>query len=636
MTARRKIQEAPKGSIIIILIVSALLNMLALSRSAFIFNYYASAAYSMTRSFSNLLYAAYDPAGYLSVHQTPLGLMLQSIFVKVFGFHLWSLCMPQIIAGVLSCFVLYRILKRNMPGVTGGWAALFGALCLAVTPVFVAIARSNMPDMVMILLLLLSAHAMLNAATGRKIWLMLLSALLLGLAFNVKINQCLIAGPAILLVCFLVPRARGKLKTVWAGVFAAVFAAAGFGWMLFVDTKPDEFRPYVGGTNTNSAFEMSLSRLNGGVLGMDLPDDGLYDSYRQQFLSGQPGLNPLGIPGAVNGLLPRNSDAPGPGRLFSNRWYSQGSWMLLFAAISTVAAWIYTFRYGDDLFGRAVVLFSVWLVTGFLILSFTQKDLSSYYMAMLAPPVAACSAMGVYAMAEFYREHRFLWILLPLALLFAAVEQASAIISNSWAVWTAAFPALCLLLSAALLAVRLIRHRDSRFQRRCATCTLLACLLLLAAPFSWSLTPVLYGCAELPQAGPQLKIAVEDGIPEGLVDYLDQNFAGSAIMLVAPSAVEYGSVLINQTGWNIIAAGGYDGRDRYISLEDLQRMAGEKRVRYMLVTGNEPYQEYMEWVLTRRLVPYELWYRGQKAQDSLPRLYDLWVPGAAADEEIVE
>jgi len=104
--------------------------------------YYAATVQSLLTSWHNFFFASFDPAGFVSVDKPPLGFWIQALSVLVFGFHGWSLILPQALAGSLSVLVLYKLVQRTF----GETAGLLAALILAVTPISVATARNNTPD----------------------------------------------------------------------------------------------------------------------------------------------------------------------------------------------------------------------------------------------------------------------------------------------------------------------------------------------------------------------------------------------------------------------------------------------------------------------------------------------------------
>ena len=71
-----------------LLVLAAVLNLWALSRNGWANEYYSAAVRSMTTSWHNFLYGAFDPAGVMTVDKPPLALWVQAASAKVFGFSL--------------------------------------------------------------------------------------------------------------------------------------------------------------------------------------------------------------------------------------------------------------------------------------------------------------------------------------------------------------------------------------------------------------------------------------------------------------------------------------------------------------------------------------------------------------------
>ena len=134
-----------------------------LSQNGYANIFYSAGVKSMLRSLHNFFFVSFDPGGLIMVDKPPLGLWVQAASAKLFGFSPLSLLLPEAIIGVLAVALLYRALARRL----GGWAAVAGALALAVFPSFVAISRTNNVDALLILLMILACDAALRAIRNR-------------------------------------------------------------------------------------------------------------------------------------------------------------------------------------------------------------------------------------------------------------------------------------------------------------------------------------------------------------------------------------------------------------------------------------------------------------------------------------
>ena len=73
--------------------------------------FYGAAARSMSESWHDFIFGAFDPAGTVTVDKLPGALWVQALSLRVFGFHIWALVLPQVVEGVLTILVLYRAVR---------------------------------------------------------------------------------------------------------------------------------------------------------------------------------------------------------------------------------------------------------------------------------------------------------------------------------------------------------------------------------------------------------------------------------------------------------------------------------------------------------------------------------------------
>ena len=165
--------------------------------------YYAAAVRSMSMSWHNFSYGAFDPAGTVTLDKLPGAFWIQALSVRAFGVHTWVIVAPQAVEGVLTVLVLYRAVRR----LAGPVAGLIAAAVVAVSPATVALNRGNISDSLMILLLVLAADAVSARSTGG--WpRLLLAGLWVGLAFQAKMIEAWLVLPAFGLVYLLAARGR--------------------------------------------------------------------------------------------------------------------------------------------------------------------------------------------------------------------------------------------------------------------------------------------------------------------------------------------------------------------------------------------------------------------------------------------
>ncbi len=216
--------------------------------------YYDAAVRSMSLSWHNFFLGAFEPGGSVSIDKPPLDLWLQVASVKLFGFSSTTLKLPEVIAGTASVPLLFAAVRR----VWGSPAALAAALALAVLPIEVISSRSDTMDAVMMALLVLALLLLVRAGeSGRTAWL-LGAAAVLGLAFNVKLLESVIALPGLAAVAYFGlggPPRRRALRVLAAG---AVYVAVALSWLTATLLVPAHDRPYAIGSTNGSAWNAAF------------------------------------------------------------------------------------------------------------------------------------------------------------------------------------------------------------------------------------------------------------------------------------------------------------------------------------------------------------------------------------------
>src|SRR5919205_759649 len=189
---REKKGKAPGHPLLLgaVLALSAFLNLWRLTSEGYGNIYYAATVKNMLDSWHNFFFVSYD-AGFVSVDKPPVGFWIQAASAEVFGFHGWSILLPQAIAGVLSVALLYHLVRRSFGPVAG----LPAARALAVPPLSVAVQRNNVMDALLILALLLAAWAVMVAAERGSLRWLLLGTFIVGLGFNMKMLQAFLVLP---------------------------------------------------------------------------------------------------------------------------------------------------------------------------------------------------------------------------------------------------------------------------------------------------------------------------------------------------------------------------------------------------------------------------------------------------------
>lgn len=559
-----------------ILALSALLNLSRLASEGYGNIYYAATVKNMINSWHNFFFASFD-AGFVSVDKPPLGFWIQAASAELFGFRGWSILLPQALAGVLSVALLYHLVRRGFGPVAG----LLAALALALTPISVATNRHNNLESLLVLAVLLAAWAFIVAAeTGRLRWL-LVGALVVGVGFHIKMLEAFLVLPAFYLLYLVAAPVGWRRRIIHLGLATVVIFSASLLWAVAVDLTPPDQRPYVGSSANNSVRDLIVGW--NGVQRVVGSDRGVGD--------------------------------PGPLRLFNRQLAGQIGWLLPLAVVGLAAAsWQGRPRLPLGQRHQALVLWGMWLMTQVAFFS-VAGDWDPYYLAMLAPAVAALVGAGVVALWHDYRSPGWRGWLLPLTLAGTAGLQSYILAyyldRNHWLARTIVI--LSLATAASLVVARLKPRLKASGYPLAATSVGVLCLLL--APSIWAASTVWYGAeTPTPTAGLEAKSKNMSGRIGGskvdpLLDYLRAN-QGEAKYLVAAIRSRLASPIILNTDEPVISFGGFLGGDRVFSNERLARLVNEGAVRFFLIQERDRKKSSVRWITDNcEQVPQELWQR---------------------------
>ena len=218
-----RVITVPRLCLAAILVGAAILRGWDLGERGFITPYYIAGVRSMLESWHNFLFNAFDPAGFVSLDKPPVAFWIQTLSAKLFGFRPFSVLLPQLVEGLGAVVLLYALVRRRFGEVAG----LIAALALALTPIAVAVDRSNNTESCLVLMLLLAAWMASRAfETGRSRYIML-CAVAIGIGFNTKMLVAFGIVPVIALIYFWRAPMRWRLSFAQLGV-AGIVAHGGF------------------------------------------------------------------------------------------------------------------------------------------------------------------------------------------------------------------------------------------------------------------------------------------------------------------------------------------------------------------------------------------------------------------------
>lgn len=604
----------------LILVVSAFLNFFDLSRLGYGNTYYAAGVKSMLMSWHNFFFVSFDPGGFVTIDKPPLGFWIQAASAEVFGFHGWSLILPEALAGIGSVALVYYLVRPSF----GDLAALLAAAFMAVMPVAVASNRSNIVDSLLVFTLLLGAWAlMLAVETGKLRWL-LLAMVLVGLGFNIKMLEAYLVVPAFVAIYFLGANARWRTRIWHLAIAGVVLLVVSLSWATAVDLTPASQRPYVGSSDDNSEYNLifgynGLNRLLTGswsFLGL----------HGRGFGRGVAGPPPSSRNNAARfGFSQGENGTPGPLRLINQQLGGQAGWLLPLALIGILAAgWQVRPRFPLDDRHRAILFWGVWLLTGAVFFSIAGF-FHSYYLVMLGPPIAVLGGAALAWMWHDYRGTSWRGWLLPFALVGVALVQRHLLrYYTSWHPWVsnaildaaiAVAILLFLLRASRIVSVRFSRIKFDGFALRGGIALMTAGVLAIGvAPSAWAMETTLHDVGGLlPSAGPAGYGGFRGGrggfpivggsgfdipgLPSGVapgdfsgqldsltIEYLLKN-QGNTKYLVATLNANSAAPIILATGEPVMALGGFTGSDPILTVSQLQQLIADGTVRFFLVQG---------------------------------------------------
>ncbi|AEW95909.1 MULTISPECIES: ArnT family glycosyltransferase [Streptomycetaceae] len=659
-----------RPALLVILALAALLYAWGINHSEY-HTFYANAARSMTENWKAFFFGSFDPGNSITLDKLPGFLWPQAISARILGFHPWTLVLPQVLEGVASVAVLHRVVRR-WAGVN---AALIASAAFLLTPVAVGLFRTAVEDPMFTLCVLLAADATQRAARTGRLRPLLLAGFWVGLGFQAKMLEAWAVLPALAAVHLLSAPTALRRRLAHLGLAAVVTTAVSLSWMIAVTLTPAQDRPYVDGTTDNSAFSMvigynflnrfsslgisaastgSVSATQGGGHGGGHGQGGPQGSGQEP--SGQRAFDAgtfrhgardsghdagardrgtsLGVHAgahALNGAAQRAPQGGGWGgegqdgwsKMFGSALASQTGWLYPFAAIAVVCGLLW--RRGSPRTDRAragFVLWGVWLATYFLVFSAGSVGGHTYYMGVVAVPLAALTGGGVTLLWRAYRAGGPRTWALPAAVAATTAWAVSlAARFPSFLPWLAPVVGVAGVLAVVLLVVARPGGRVTARSRTALAGLLAAFCALLLAPGAWAvqvLTPGYHGSGMgavgpsggghgggvVRAAGRGARVPWSDGRhgggggfggfgsgsgrltaeQRGVLDYATAH-RGSARYVLATTSWSAASPYILGAGADVLPVGGFSGRAPFPTADGFRQLVRSGQVRYVLLGG---------------------------------------------------
>lgn len=527
-------------------------------------SFYSAAAQAGSQDWQAFLFGSSDAANSITVDKPPASIWVMALSVKMFGLNSWSILVPQALMGVASVFLLYLFVARYF----GKPAGLFAGAILATTPVATLMFRFNNPDALLVLLLIAATYAVARALEHEKLRWIVVAGVAVGFAFLTKSMQAFLVLPAFIVAVAVYSRRRiSMLLTA-----ALALVVSGGWWLLVVELWPASSRPYIGGSQNNSALELIL------------------------------GYNGLGRltgneTGSVGGGM--GWGTPSWHRMFDADWAGQIAWLLPAAFASILVVW---FLSKERMHRVSTLLWGGWLLVTWATFSFSQGIIHQYYAVALAPAIGALVAM---ATTVLWRRKAYigLAVILGGSAVYAGLLLLTA--NYGWLAWIVFIAG-----AGAALVLGLGDLTPVKVRKALAGALIVTSLL---GPTSFSIeTASRVTTGSLPSAGPSLGTSsgpggmratppggqTQAGGPGGgvggLLDSPDvsselvnvltrdaQNFTWIAAGVGSQTAAGYQLA----TGYPVMAIGGFNGSDPSPTLEQFRQYVAEGKIHFFIASG---------------------------------------------------
>lgn len=589
--------------------------------------YYSAGVYSMGQNLHAFFYNSLDSVGFISIDKPPLGLWIQVLFTKIFGFNGSVLLLPEAIAGILSVYFIYKIISKRFNKSAG----LVSSLILTLTPIFTAVCRNNTIDSILILTLILASDQAIKSAEKSSLKHLIYSGILIGLGFNIKMLQAYMIVPAVYLTYLIFSNEKISKKLLSATISVIIMVIISMSWIIAVDLTPSENRPYVGSSDTNSAFELAIG-YNGvgrllGIHSINNKTSIINKNYMPNMNNNmvKPNKNNTNSPINANSNITRpnsfnkdnvkmitndkQDDSTSLFRLYNSYNAGQISWFLLPSLLISVYAIYLIFKKSWKQKSENITLFyfALCFISMFIYFSFSNGVVHRYYLAMLATPIAALTGIGFWYLIKNNKKYiPIIYILIVLTQLY---------IQTLYFNWISLLIPIYIIITIVIFVFMILSLKKNKSNIILAS--YMAIFLLL--PAIWSLTPIIYGNnAQLPIAGPELisqkNIFNSNNDLSSLITYLTENRNNADYLVATSSAMDYGSKLILESGEPVMALGGFNGGDSPLTTEEFENLVDKQVVNFAIISNENKSKKQVsndnitQWIIDNgTIVDKNLW-----------------------------
>jgi 4-amino-4-deoxy-L-arabinose transferase-like glycosyltransferase len=545
--------------------------------------FYDAAVRSMALSWHNFFFGAFEPGGSVSIDKPPVDLWLQVASVKLVGFSATSLKLPEALAGTAAVPLLFLAVRR-MWSTSAGLAA---AVAQAVLPIEVLTSRSDTMDGMMMALIVLALYLIVRANEhGSSAWL-LAGAAALGIAFDVKLLESLVALPGLAVLAYLGLPGSRRHRLLQLSAAGAVYVVVALAWLGATLLAPAHDRPYAIGSTNGSAWNAAFV-FNG--------TDRLSGKSIEPLTVYQPGHH---YPTATQSERDHIPIVPtSPTRLFARVGPLSGERLglvLLLALLlgvpaliagilrkpersppsSSETAAVHEETDVDDYRMRRATAagLGVWLLTGIALFS-EMARLHPRYVEGLVPAVTATLGIGAAWASATSGRARLITLAVSMVALIVYAERLLYGRPESW--WIALAGALGALALAGLARIRVRPSARSSVLLGGGTLAL-TLLAIVAIPLEIDNTTIENRVSDAGYIG-----ALPGEEQRELSTYLHAHNDGARYELAAESATGIGSLIV-QDALPVVVLTTYEARV-FTSIAKLEHLIAEGKVRYAFLS----------------------------------------------------
>jgi 4-amino-4-deoxy-L-arabinose transferase-like glycosyltransferase len=561
---RRQGQAVQWALVAAITLAAAVLRLAAISKVS-PDPFYDAAVRSMGLSWHNFFFGAFEPGASVSIDKPPVDLWLQVASVKLFGFSSTTLKLPEVFAGTASVPLLFGAIRRLWSAPAG----IAAALAIAVLPVEVITSRSDTMDAVMMMLIVLALLFVVMAIdTGRQLWL-LVGAAALGLAFNVKLLESLVALPGLAVLAYFGLPGSHPRRLARMALAGLVYVVIALSWLTATLIAPAHDRPWAIGSTNGSAWNAAFVFNGTERLGGKSPEPQSTTEY-------QPGHSYPVATQSERDHIP--IVPPSPTRLLSRIGPLSGERLgleVLIALLLGLPALLWGLLAEDDADPRptrmrrgAAAGLSIWILTGIVLFSHMAR-LHPRYVEGFTPVVAAMLGIGVAWVTSSRGRLRLAILAGTLVLCLYYTER---LLYGRPLVWWIALAGAVSALGVAGVA-RLSRIGAGARPWLAGAVAALTLVAVLAIPLKADVTAIHDHVTDAGYVG-----ALPSEEQRLVSSYLRAHQQGARYEVAAESATQIGSLIV-QDARPLIVLTTYNGRV-FTSVAKLRRLAAEGKVRY--------------------------------------------------------